>query len=68
MAGGRAAGVLALARVRGGARTGCSVVAVERGDEVLVDLGADFRFQEGDAVYVCGPGEKASRFEEALRS
>jgi K+/H+ antiporter YhaU regulatory subunit KhtT len=50
------------------ARTGCSVVAVERGDEVLTDLGAGFRFQQGDAVYVCGPGEKASRFEEALGS
>lgn len=48
------------------ARTGCSVVAVERGEEVLIELGADFRFQPGDAVYVCGPGEKASRFEELV--
>ena len=50
------------------AKTGCSVVAVERGEQVLVDLGADFRFEAGDAVYVCGPGEKASRFEELLAS
>jgi Trk K+ transport system NAD-binding subunit len=47
-------------------RTGCSVVAVERGDEVLVELGAEFRFADGDAVYVCGPSEAAARFNELL--
>jgi len=48
-------------------RTGCSVVAVERGDQVLVELGdEDFRFAEGDAVYVCGPSEAASRFNDLL--
>lgn len=48
------------------ARTGCSVVAVERGDQVLVELGPDFRFAAGDAVYVVGPGDAATRFEERL--
>ncbi len=35
-------------------RTGCSVVAVERGDELKVDLGADFRFERGDTAFVAG--------------
>jgi K+/H+ antiporter YhaU regulatory subunit KhtT len=41
------------------------VVAVERGDEVLVDLGPGFRFAAGDSVYVCGSAEAARRFAEA---
>ena len=36
-------------------------MAVERGDDVVVDLGADFRFLADDAVYVCGS-------ESAIRS
>jgi K+/H+ antiporter YhaU regulatory subunit KhtT len=47
-------------------RTGCSVVAVERGDEVRVDLGPDFRFQPDDAVYVCGSAEAVRRFGEVF--
>ena len=47
-------------------RTGCSVVAVERGDEVLVEFGADFRFQPDDAVYVCGETDAVGRFQERL--
>ncbi|RMH18470.1 MAG: hypothetical protein D6696_13000 [Acidobacteria bacterium] len=43
-------------------RTGCSVVAVERGDDVLVRFGPDFRFQPDDAVFVCGSGEARERF------
>ncbi len=45
-------------------RTGCSVVAVERGDELLLELGADFRFEPQDAVYVCGPVDAVRRFAE----
>ena len=47
-------------------RTGCSVVAVERGDRVLVDLGADFRFAADDAVYVCGTPGAVRRFTAAF--
>lgn len=43
-------------------RTGCSVVAVERGEEILVDLGPGFRFDPGDLLYVCGPPESVRRF------
>jgi Trk K+ transport system NAD-binding subunit len=47
-------------------RTGCSVVAVERGEEVLVDFGKDFRFQPEDAVYICGSGNAVRRFREVF--
>ncbi len=49
-------------------RTGCSLVAVERGEEVLVSFGPDFRFGPGDAVYVCGSGEAVRRFSELYPS
>jgi Trk K+ transport system NAD-binding subunit len=45
-------------------RTGVSIVAVERGDEMVVELGADFRFREQDAIYVCGPPEAVRKFGE----
>jgi Trk K+ transport system NAD-binding subunit len=48
-------------------RTGCSVVAVERGDEVVVEFGPDFRFQPADAVYICGSGNAVRRFQEIFR-
>jgi len=47
-------------------RTGCSVVAVERGEEVLVELGGDFRFQPEDSVYICGSGNAVRRFREVF--
>ena len=47
-------------------RTGCTVIAVERGDEVLVEFAADFRFQPNDAAYVCGSAEATSRFSQRL--
>jgi Trk K+ transport system NAD-binding subunit len=49
------------------ARTRCSVVAVERGEEVLVELGPDFRFQPEDTVYVCGSSSAVRRFGEVFR-
>jgi len=47
-------------------RTGCSVVAVERGDEVIVEFGSDFRFRPEDAVYICGSGGAVRRFQEVF--
>lgn len=47
-------------------RTGCSVVAVERGDELLVEFSGDFRFAPGDEVYVCGSKPEIRRFREAF--
>jgi len=45
-------------------RTGVSVVAVERGDDVVVEVAGDFRFEPGDAVYVCGPPAAVQSFAE----
>lgn len=47
-------------------RTGCSVVAVERGDEVLVEFGPDFRFVPEDTLYVCGSHAAVRRFTEVF--
>jgi Trk K+ transport system NAD-binding subunit len=48
-------------------RTGCSVVAVERGDEVLVELAPEFRLASGDVVYVCGSIASVRRFNDVFR-
>lgn len=45
-------------------RTRASVVAVERGDEVLVELGPDFRFEPRDNVYLCGSNAAVRRFQD----
>jgi Trk K+ transport system NAD-binding subunit len=45
-------------------RTGCSVVAVERDDDVLTDFDDDFRFEADDALYVCGSNTAVRRFKE----
>ena len=42
------------------------VVAVERGEEVLVEFAPDFRFKPDDAVYVCGSGKAVRRFQEVF--
>jgi len=47
-------------------RTGCSVVAVERGDQVLVDVGPHFTFEASDVLYVCGSDQAIQRFIEAF--
>lgn len=49
-------------------RTGCSVVAVERGDEVLVEFGPDFRFRADDTVYICGSHGAVRRFTEVFHA
>jgi Trk K+ transport system NAD-binding subunit len=45
-------------------KTGCTVVAVERGDELLVEFGADFAFRPDDAVYICGTAEAIQKFDQ----
>jgi len=51
---------LAEADVR--ARTGVTVIAVERDDEVLTDLGPGFRVQHGDDLVVAGTDADMNRF------
>jgi Trk K+ transport system NAD-binding subunit len=51
---------LAEADVR--ARTGVTVIAVERNDDVLTDLGPDFRIQKDDDLVVAGTDADMNRF------
>jgi len=41
---------------------GASVVAVERREDLILELGSDFRFQPEDLVYVCGSEEAIERY------
>jgi Trk K+ transport system NAD-binding subunit len=43
-------------------KTGCTVVAVERGEELLVEFDAKFVFQATDSVYICGSAEAEQKF------
>lgn len=45
-------------------QTGCSVVAVERGGELLIEFGASFALAPGDIVYICGDAEAVRMFYE----
>jgi K+/H+ antiporter YhaU regulatory subunit KhtT len=45
-------------------KTGCSVVAVERGEELLVEFGPDFQFVSEDVIHICGTVEATRRFNE----
>lgn len=47
-------------------KTGASVVAVERGDDVLVHFDADFAFAANDAIYVCGSENVIERYLEVF--
>ena len=49
-----------------GAKTGCSVVAVERDDEVIVDFSEDFVPQQGDHVHLCGTEDSIARYHEVF--
>ncbi|MEM8962127.1 MAG: NAD-binding protein [Acidobacteriota bacterium] len=42
-------------------RTGCSVVAVERGEEVIARYDDQFRFRAGDVVFYCGDHDAVAR-------
>ncbi|WP_232701365.1 potassium channel family protein [Halobacterium wangiae] len=44
------------------ARTGCTVIAVERDGEVLSELDAEFRIHQGDALVVAGDDEDIAEF------
>jgi Trk K+ transport system NAD-binding subunit len=45
-------------------RTGCSVVAIERGDELYADLDRGLAIHEDDIVYLVGTGEATTRYFE----
>jgi Trk K+ transport system NAD-binding subunit len=43
-------------------RTGCTIVAVERGDELLMDFTEPLTMEPGDRLYVCGTADAISAF------
>lgn len=45
-------------------RTGCSVVAVERAGEIILDIPPSFVLAEDDALYVCGTARALELFYE----
>jgi Trk K+ transport system NAD-binding subunit len=45
-------------------RTGCTVIAVERAGEVIMDIPPSFVLSEDDAIYVCGTTDAFDRFYE----
>jgi Trk K+ transport system NAD-binding subunit len=47
-------------------KTGCSVVAVERGEDLLMEFGEDFRFEPDDEIYICGSSEATRSFLKAF--
>jgi len=48
------------------ARTGCTVVAVERNGTVHTDLGPDFEIEPEDVVIIAGPDRGTNRFTEVF--
>jgi Trk K+ transport system NAD-binding subunit len=49
-------------------QTGCSVAAVERGEELLMEFGAGFQFKATDKVFICGSLEATRRFLDHFQS
>ncbi len=47
-------------------RTGAKVVAVERGQDVLVEFEDDFRVRPDDALFVCGSIKSLERYQRAF--
>ena len=48
-------------------RTGCSVVAVERGADLIVEFDPGFEFRVDDVIYVCGGNSETQRFVARYR-
>nr|WP_321170533.1 NAD-binding protein [Halobaculum sp. YSMS11] len=46
------------------ARTGCTVVAIERDGDLLTDIGPDTKVVEGDTLVVAGTDDAVNRFNE----
>ena len=47
--------------------TGCTVVAVERNNEIIIEIPDSLILEENDVVYVCGMVENFDRFYEEYR-
>lgn len=49
-------------------RTGVSIVAIQRGDEVIAPPGPETRIEDGDTVVVVGDRDDCAAFEQLLAS
>ena len=47
-------------------RTGCTVIAVERGEELVTDVGQETRIERGDELVVAGTDDGVRAFERAF--
>jgi voltage-gated potassium channel len=47
-------------------RTGCTIVAVERDGEVIMDIPSAFTLTAEDELYICGTVDALNRFYEAF--
>ena len=45
-------------------KTGCSVVAVERDNELVVEFPKDFRLRASDAIFICGSAEATQKYAD----
>ena len=48
------------------ARTGCTVITVERDGDVLTDLGSEYRVRGADTLIIAGTDEGVNRFNDLL--
>ena len=48
------------------AKYGCNVVAVKRGDDIIISLDAQFTIRANDVLIVIGRDEDISKFERNL--
>ena len=49
-------------------RTGCTVIAIERDEETVSDIGPDTTIQSGDVLVIIGSDEAITRFERTIQS
>jgi Trk K+ transport system NAD-binding subunit len=55
------------AEARVGQRTGCTIVALRRDDEVIADLDDDLEIRDGDRLYLCGTEDAVARYHAEFR-
>ena len=49
-------------------RTSCTVIAIERGEETVSDIGPDTTIRSGDVLVIIGSDEAVTRFERTIQS
>ena len=47
-------------------RTGCTIVAVERGSEIITEFPPSFALAEGDGLYICGTTNAINRYYDEV--